>query len=149
LPTIIANTDKALSYGGEVSVRWDVVDRWRLGTSYSLLERSTTSTDAGILPRAEFSTDPRHAFQVDSRLNLPGHLEFDQWIWWTSRLAANRIPPYTRVDVRLGRRLGESAEISVNGQNLLRPRFLEFGDSFGFAGTANPRSIFAKVTWRF
>jgi hypothetical protein len=64
-------------------------------------------------------------------------------------MPANQIPSHTRVDFRMARRLGESAEISITGQNLTRPRFIEFGDSYGFAGIANPRSVFAQLRWFF
>jgi iron complex outermembrane receptor protein len=148
-PTVIANTDKSFTYGGEMSVNWDVNQRWRLSTSYSLYQVSSVNTGAKFLPGVGLSTDPKHIIETHSRLDLPGRLEFDQWLWWTSELAANKIPSHTRVDVRLGRRLGESAEIGITGQNLTRPRFVEFGDSFGFAGTANPRSVFGQLRWFF
>jgi iron complex outermembrane receptor protein len=149
LPTVLANTDKALTYGGELSANWDVNRRWRLSSGYALFEWDTTSTGASFLSGSGLSTDPKHVLQAHSRLDLPGKLEFDQWIWWTSRMPANQIPSHTRVDFRMARRLGESAEISITGQNLTRPRFIEFGDSYGFAGIANPRSVFAQLRWFF
>jgi hypothetical protein len=51
--------------------------------------------------------------------------------------------------VRLARRIGESAEISVVGQNLLQPRALEYGNSDGIVGTESVRSVYGKITWRF
>ena len=132
LPTVIANNNKAFTYGGELSVNWDVNQRWRLSTSYSLYQISNENTGAQLLLE-NGSTDPKHRVEAHSRLDLPAKLEFDQWIWWTSGLAANNIPSHERLDVRLGRRLGESAEIGITGQNLTRPRFVEFGDSFGLA----------------
>jgi iron complex outermembrane receptor protein len=149
LPTVVANTNKLFSYGGELFLNWDVNQRWRLSTSYALLEQSFTNNAASFLSGAGLSTGAKHVLQTHSRVNLPGKLEFDQWIWWTSRLPANNIPSHTRVDVRLARRLGESAEISITGQNLLRPNFVEFGDSYGFAGTASPRSVLGQVRWLF
>ena len=145
LATVVANTNKAFTYGGEFWVN----RRWRLSSGYTLLEQAMTNTAASFLSGTGPSTDPKHVFQAHSRLDLPGKLEFDQWIWWTSDLAANQIPAHTRVDARLARPLGESAEISITGQNLTRPRFIEFGDSYGFAGTANPRSVFAQLRWFF
>ena len=53
------------------------------------------------------------------------------------RMACQQIPRHTRVDARLAP-LGESAEISITGGNLLRASFVEFGDSFGLAGLGNP-----------
>jgi iron complex outermembrane receptor protein len=149
-PTVVANANKQFSYGSELSFNWDLIDRWRLSTGYALLEQvATNNTAAGFLSGTGLSTDPKHVVQAHSRLNLPGKVEFDQWIWWTSGLVANNIPSHTRVDLRLARRLGESAEIGITGQNLTRPRFVEFGDSYGFAGTANPRSVFAQLRWFF
>lgn len=149
-PTVVANANRQFSYGSELSFNWDLIDRWRLSTGYALLEQvATNNTAAGFLSGTGLSTDPKHVVQAHSRLNLPGKVEFDQWIWWTSGLVANNIPSHTRVDVRLARRLGESAEIGITGQNLTRPRFVEFGDSYGFAGTANPRSVFAQLRWFF
>jgi len=40
-------------------------------------------------------------------------------------------------------------EISLVGQNLLRPRTLEYGDSSGVLGTDAVRSVYAKIAWRF
>jgi iron complex outermembrane recepter protein len=132
-----------------LSVNWDVNQLWRLSTGYALLERNTTDTAAAFISGSGLSTDPKHEFETHSRLDLPGRLEFDQWIWWTSGLVANTIPSHTRVDARLARRLGESAEIAITGRNLLRPGFVEFGDSYGFTGLANPRSVFAQLRWFF
>jgi iron complex outermembrane recepter protein len=146
-PVVIANAQSALDYGGEISFNWDVLERWQLTAGYALLEQIFGPYSG--LNLGDNAEDPKHAFQTHSRLNLPGKLELDPWIWWTAALGGSNIPEHTRVNVRVGRRLGESAEISVTGQNLASPRFLEFGNSYGFAGTAVPRSIFAKVTWYF
>jgi len=146
---VIANTNKQFTYGGELSVNWDVNQRWRLSTGYALVEQAGTTKGASFLSGTGLSTDPKHAVEAHSRLDLPGKLEFDQRLWWISELPANSTPSHTKVDVRLGRRLGESAEISIMGQNLLRPGFVEFGDSYGFAGTANPRSVFGQLRWFF
>ena len=50
---------------------------------------------------------------------------------------------------RLARRLGESAVISLVGQNLLRPRSTEYGDSYSIIGTQSVRSVYAQIAWRF
>lgn len=50
---------------------------------------------------------------------------------------------------RLSKRIGESVEVSVVGQNLLRPRSVEYGDSNAIIGTQTVRSVYGKITWRF
>jgi hypothetical protein len=69
-------------------------------------------------------------------------------LYYTARLPGGRIPGHARLDLRLARHFGESAEISL-GQNLLRPRSTEYGDSFAIIGTQALRSVFAQIRWRF
>jgi hypothetical protein len=58
-------------------------------------------------------------------------------------------PRYTRLDSRLGWRLGESLELSIVGQNLLSPDHAEYHDAFAILHSLMARSVFGKVTWRF
>jgi len=53
------------------------------------------------------------------------------------------------LDLRLGRHLSDATEISLVGQNLLRPRTLEFGDSQNVIGTQAVRSVYGQILWRF
>jgi len=99
---------------------------------------------------ATISTDfPQNLVQVRSLFNLSRKMDFDQSLYYTARLAGGAIPGHARLDVRLARRIGESAEISVVGQNLLQPRALEYGNSDGIVGTESVRSVYGKITWRF
>jgi hypothetical protein len=88
-------------------------------------------------------------FQVRSSLNLPRGTEFDQSLYYTARSPGGSIPGHARLDLRLARHFGEHAEISLVGQNLLRPRSMEYGDSFAIIGTQAVRSIFGQIAWRF
>jgi len=76
-------------------------------------------------------------------------MEFDQSVYYTARLPGGGIPGHTRLDLRLSRRIGELAELSLVGQNLLRSRTTEYGDSFSLIGTQSLRSVYGKITWRF
>jgi iron complex outermembrane receptor protein len=82
-------------------------------------------------------------------LNLRRNIDWDSSVAYVSRLAKGSIPSYTRVDTRLGWRLGEFVEVSVTGQNLLTPTHFEFADGAIVGRTLVERSVFAKVTWRF
>jgi len=151
IPYVYANKARAENYGGELAVNWSVNRRWRIRPSYSLLRVNVhldpSSQDTSHTEWA--GTSPEHILQTGSMLNLPWRLAFDQSVSWQSRLAGANVPAHTRVDARLSRRFGESAEISVVGQSLLQPRFLEFTDSYGTTATEVPRSIYAKLTWTF
>ena len=63
--------------------------------------------------------------------------------------ANGTIPSHARVDSSLVWKASESVELSLTGQNLLRPEFLEFGDFEEVVGTEAARSLIGKIVWRF
>jgi len=151
IPLLWENRVHATDYGGEASLNWDVSHRWRISPGYSYLH-ATLRADPGSQGLAQFNLAtgfPQNMFQVRSQVNLPWRTEFDQSLYYTARLPGGSIPGHARLDVRLARRLGESAELSVVGQNLLRARTTEYGDSYGLVGTQAVRSVYGKITWRF
>jgi iron complex outermembrane recepter protein len=70
-------------------------------------------------------------------------------VGYTGRLANGNIPGYVRLDTRIGWRVGEFVELSVVGQNLLRPRHQEFPTIHFINPMLDQRSVFGKITWRF
>jgi hypothetical protein len=92
---------------------------------------------------------PQSMPQIRSSLNLWRRTEFDQSLYYTARLPGSSIPGHARLDLRLARRFGESAEVSLVGQNLLRPRATEYGDALWVIGTQAVRSVYLQTTWRF
>jgi len=145
------NHAKAVDYGGEVSLDWKASRRWRIQPGYSYLHatiRNVPGTNG--TPAANISQMfPQNILQIRSQVNLTRRMEFDQSLYYTARLPGSAIPGDPRLDVRLARRLGESTEVSVTGQNLVRPRSMEYGTSFGVLGTYAERSIYGQITWRF
>jgi iron complex outermembrane receptor protein len=137
--------------GVEAAATWSVTHRWKLTPSYTFLNmivrRNATSGDTTIEQTPGLS--PRNQFSVRSFVDLPHHLEWDQTIGYVGALTTAAVPAYARIDTRFGWRMGESAEFSVVGQNLLRPRHPEFFDSFGLSHTEVERSVSIKFTWRF
>jgi iron complex outermembrane recepter protein len=151
IPMLFDNKAHAVNYGGELSLNWNATPRWRISPGYSYLH-ATIRLDPSSQGQAEFDladSFPRHMFEIRSSLNLWRRTEFDQSLYYTARLPGGSIPGHARLDLRLGRRLGESAEISLVGQNLLRPRSAEYGDSYDIVGTQSVRSVYAQITWRF
>jgi iron complex outermembrane receptor protein len=108
-------------------------------------------TASNLAPGAPLSRGdtPKHMFQVRSLFNLTKNVDFDNSIEYAHRLPDGNIPRRVRLDSRIAWRPGESIELSIVGQNLLRPRRLEFGDSYAVIGTQTPRSVYGKITWRF
>ena len=151
LPEMYDNKAHAVTYGGELSLRWNVNSRWRISPGYSYLHATIRQDPSSQGTVAYGLTDefPQNMVQIRSSVNLPRKTEFDQSLYYTARLPGGKIPGHARLDLRLARHLGESAEISLVGQNLLRPRSMEYGDSFAIIGTQAVRSIFGQIAWRF
>jgi len=151
IPLTFQNNGRATDYGGEVSLNWNSTSRWRISPGYSYLHAALRQD-----PSSQGSTSstiatgfPQNTFQIRSLLNLSQTMEFDQSLYYTARLPGGTIPGHARLDLRLSRRFGESAEVSIVGQNLLRPRTVEYGDASALLGTQPVRSVYGKITWRF
>jgi iron complex outermembrane recepter protein len=151
LPTVFGNGARARSYGGEVSINWSANRRWR--TSYSYSAAHTQADILSVNPLAGLTQDPgytpEHQIQFRSFLSLPHNLEWDHTLAYVGRLADGSIPAYTRLDTRIGWRVGETMELSVTGANLLQPRHAEFPDQYGLHHTDAARRVYGKVLWRF
>ncbi|MEO8657034.1 MAG: TonB-dependent receptor [Bryobacteraceae bacterium] len=151
VPLLNENMASGTTYGGEVSLNGRVNSRWRIRPGYSYLHATLHQDPASQgLPSATIATGfPQNLLTIRSSVNLSARTEFDQSLYYTARLPGGSIPGHARLDLKLGRRLGDSAEISLVGQNLLRPRTLEFGDSQNVIGTQVVRSVYGQILWRF
>jgi len=151
IPFLYENLAHAMTYGGEVSLTWKAAPRWRISPGYSYLHAMIRQdpTSQGQATSALPSDFPQTMFQVRSAFNLFHAMEFDQSLYYTARLPGGSIPGHARLDIRLARQFGESTEISVVGQNLLRARAIEYGSAPFLMGTETMRSIYGKITWRF
>lgn len=154
IPIQIDNLGSGRSYGGELSANWKVSRRWKLSSGYSLLNLNTRvapgSQDTTLAALA--ASSPQNQFQVRSLLNVSRHLEWDGSLGYVGELPNGGLgstPSYTRLDTRLGWHLGESAELSLVGQNLLTPQHLEFHPVYPVLPTLVDRRVLAKLTWRF
>jgi iron complex outermembrane receptor protein len=149
-PLFEDNQAHAADYGGEVSLHWEATPRWRISPGYSYLHATLrlgpSSQASGFSISDGF---PQNMFQIRSLVNLTRRTEFDQSVYYTARLPGGAIPGHARLDLRLSRRIGESVGVSLVGQNLLRPRATEYGDSYGIIGTQSVRSVYGKITWTF
>lgn len=152
LPLKAGNKADGETYGAELSVNFRPTSYWRLSAGYTYLQMQLHSdpTLRGMNAEAAEDVSPHHQVQLLSRLDLPHNLEFDISAYFMDRLPGPDIPPYTRLDVRLGWRPIKDLELSLIGQNLLDDRHPEFNSPFqAFAPTEQQRSMLFKISWRF
>jgi iron complex outermembrane receptor protein len=150
IPYYAGNLGRVHSYGGEVFGNWKISNRWRISPGYSLLHMRVISDPAvAVIERGNPADNPQHQFELRSFMNLRRNLEWDVSVFYVGRLADGPVPAYTRVDTHLGWRVGEHAEFSIVGQNLVSPRHLECAGAFEVVPTEAERSILGRITWRF
>jgi iron complex outermembrane receptor protein len=151
IPIVFGYLAHARNYGAEAFANWNVTDRWRLSPGLTFLHMSVapdpSSQDTTISQLNGYS--PEHSLQVRSFVDLRRHLEWDQTVGYTGRLAFGNIPGYARLDTRIGWRIGEFWDLSIVGQNLLEPRHAEFFDIDLIDHMLDQRILFGKITRHF
>src|SRR3989441_3616758 len=150
VPFLIRNGLLGSTSGIEIAPDWRPTLWWRLEGSYSYLytdlKRRTGSLDPSTVSSIEGSS-PHHQVVIQSSLDLPKNLEFDQTYRYVSALPAQLVGSYGTADVRLGWRLTRHFSLSLSGRNLLQPRHAEFGGDPGSL-VGIKRSVYGKITWQ-
>ena len=147
IPAVFRNDVGGRTYGLEVSTNYAPSSRWKVSGGYSWLRMRLDYPAALTLAPGD---NPQHQFNVRSYLSLPRGFEFDNAVYYTSALAGQIVPRYTRLDTRLGWHANEGLEFSLAGQNLVDSSHPEFVQLFDIQGPAQVgRAVYGKVTWRF
>jgi iron complex outermembrane receptor protein len=150
VPLFFRNGLLGKTSGFEIGPDWTPISWWRLRGSYSYLymdlKKHSGSLDTTTASSIEGSS-PHHQIVIQSSVDLPKKLEFDQTFRYVSALPAQRVGGYATGDVRFSWRAIRSLEFSVVGQNLFQPHHPETaGDPGPLVGIQ--RSVYAKITWQ-
>lgn len=147
------NLFDAKNYGVEVCTSYAPVHGWKLYAGYTWL-KSSSHVDPAYAATAFVmmapGENPVHQLQFRSLLSLPHAVEFDNFLYYVSRLPVQSVRAYVRWDVRFGWHPRSNLELSVGGQNLLSDRHTEFSPLIPLLSDGQvSRSIYGKLTWRF
>lgn len=144
-----ANVSQGHGTGVEVAPDFRLSNWWRLRASYSYLNLNLRPrlgfNDNGISIMSEGSS-PRHQVRTQSSLDLPKGFELDLFHRFVDTLRAAPIDAYHSVNLRAGWRYRD-VDISVVGENLLRPHHLESVSGSTLSPVENKRNIFVRLTW--
>ncbi len=150
VPLDFANNISGETYGGEFSVQWKPVEYWKINASYSLLQMRLSPDDGTS------DTSPQQQLGVRSYLTLPWNLELNGAAYFVDQVDALpvngsqfSIPAYLRADIGLVWHASPTLDIGIWGYNLLDGNHPEFTSQFSRQVTEVPRSVMAKLTWRF
>src|SRR6267143_649290 len=136
--------------GFEIAPDWTPTRIWRLRGSYSYLHidlgKKASSLDTSSANSTQGSS-PHHQVAIQSSLDLPKKLEFDQTFRYVSSLPAQLVGAYSTADVRFSWHATHSLDVSVVGENLFQPHHAEFGGDPGpLVGIK--RSAYISLTWQ-
>jgi len=151
VPVLFRNGLLGNTTGFEIAPNWTPTHWWRLRGSYSYLHidlsNKTGSLDSSSTINSTQGSSPHHQVVVQSSLDLPKKLGFDQTFRYVSALPAQLVPAYATADVGFSWRAIRSLNLSVVGQNLFQPHHAEFGGDPGSL-VGIQRSVYVKITWQ-
>ncbi|HAO32691.1 MAG TPA: TonB-dependent receptor [Candidatus Competibacteraceae bacterium] len=154
VPVSLSNGGSGAKSGFELAVDWRPSERWRLRLAYSYLDSDLSDKRAD----APIYTDGNHQLiSLFSSWSPRDDVDID--LWWryvggneTNRVSftgANKIEPYSSVDLRLAWRPRRDVELSLVGTNLLDDHHLEFvQEAFAFPVEVE-RSLYGQMKWTF
>ena len=154
VPFVLRNKIQGRAYGAEAAADWHPMDDWKLRAMYAYLYLNLQADDDSrdIFTVRTWEDDvPHNQASLQSRMNLPANLQFDQWLRYVDPVDVEDLPSYLELDLRLACRVSKNVELAVAGRNLLHNRHREYGPSFLLTTetTDVERSVYGKLTWQF
>ncbi|MGC3958855.1 MAG: TonB-dependent receptor [Verrucomicrobiota bacterium] len=146
LPVNWVNRIAGHTYGVEVALGWQPLDRWRLQAGYTWFESDVTQASVG---RGDGDASPEHKFSLRSSVDLGAHWEWDTGLRYVGELTSVNVPAYLEMDMRLAWKPAQNWEIALVGQNLLDKSHYEFPRGLSPLLSEVPRSVYLTVTCRF
>ncbi|WFP51361.1 TonB-dependent receptor [Methylomonas sp. EFPC3] len=151
--TGLSNLGIAEVYGGEVSLDWQVSDKWKLKANYSHEEdrvRPGNGVPASVVVN-EGSSYPVHKAMLWSMYDLTPQLKLDlNWRFVSSTVTNQSFTRgYQDLDARLAWDLGSGLELALVGRNLLDSYHFEYGSDLFSTATAVQREVYGTLRWQF
>jgi iron complex outermembrane receptor protein len=146
----ILNNMNARTYGTEIALTIDVLERLRLSNGYTYLHKRLTM-DPGrtdVFSGALEGNDPKHQFFIRQTADLPRRLQVDSTLRFVAALPTPPVSHYFELDARFGWAPSDSIELSIVGQNLLDARHPEFNAPSPLRAEVT-RNIYGRVALRF
>jgi iron complex outermembrane receptor protein len=127
------NQISGFASGFEIAPQLGIAPWWHINSSYSYVSSNFKAIGAtsDISSTGSVSTyeksSPKHQVNLQSKIELPAHFEFDQMYRFLSALPAQKVEAYQTMDVHLAKSLGLGFSIAAVGQNLFQPHHYEWG----------------------
>lgn len=151
VPVQTVNGMQGTTRGVEIAATWKPLRNWRLQTAYTRDDANLSAVPGYTLtePPVWYWRTPRNTLYLRSSLDITRRWSIDSSFSWVSRIPSYPVPHYTRVDLRIARKIGEGGEISAGVRNLFDREHLEFISEDYIVSSLVPRDAYVKVMWRF
>ena len=149
-PLNFSNQATARSYGGELSLSWQVSDTWKLRTNYGYIESdfnldNNVPAGSGIYLKG---AAPRHQAMLWSMHQLSSDVKLDLNLRYVGPVEMMQTD-YVALDARIAWKLHKDMEVALVGRNLLDDGHFEYGGQTFSVTTKNPREVFFTAKWEF
>lgn len=148
----LSNFAMIKSYGGELSLNWQVTEDWKLRANYSYARNDfTLKVNAPANTVSSYKNAyPQYQAMLWSMHQLTPKLKLDLNLRYVSNVNVQQAPgAYTALDARLAWKPRNNLELSLVGRNLLDGGHFEYGRDQFSEQTINPREAFVNLRWEF
>jgi iron complex outermembrane receptor protein len=134
--------------GLELSLDWDLSDRWRIRTSYAYADE-VQRTLAQSIP-ASGRTGPRNQAAFRSEWSIGSAVALAAWLRYADDIPSVGVDDYWQANVQLSWRVSDEWQIAVGGNNLLHDTNLEYRSELNDVLPSEiERRLFLRAEWRF
>jgi len=152
-PIYFSNQATAQSYGGELSLGWQVSDTWKLRANYSYIE-SDFNLDNNVPPGSAIylkGSSPRHQAMLWSTHQLSQEVNLNLNLRYVGHVDDTSYAPdsYIALDARIAWKPEKDIEFALVGRNVLSGNHFESGNEPFSVPTENPREVFFTAKWQF
>jgi iron complex outermembrane recepter protein len=147
-PLVVRNNMEGDTQGAEAWASLAVRDWWHLSAGFSALRKNLRLAPGNrdVFGVSFAGNDPRYQSQLRSSMDLPRRFAMDAWLRNVGGLKSPKVHSYLEADVRIAWQATDKLELSLDGQNLLHERHLEFVNP-SIAPTEIPRSLTLAARW--
>jgi iron complex outermembrane receptor protein len=147
-PLVVRNNMRGDTRGLEAWGNLAVREWWRLGAGFAVLRKNLRFAPGSrdVLGIAFAGNDPGQRWQLHSNMDVSDAFGVDVTLRRVGSLKSPAVPSFVEADARISWAATEKLEISVDGQNLLHDRHLEFINP-SIPPSEIPRSFTLTAHW--
>jgi iron complex outermembrane receptor protein len=157
---LYGNGFRANTAGVELAASWKPAKALLLAGGYTWMQAQLVQTQPGEVGLYDTWSTPQNAYTGSLSWRFARTWSLDTLAAHTGSLPAgfalasssfsDQVPAFTRLDLRLKRKVGRFMELEAGGTNLLAPRHVEFGSqSAAIIPAYTPRSFTVTARWAY